>query len=64
MRYNPDTERGINLDDIAAQCRGAILRPYNHRIEDKDAPVRYNHRIQSGPTRVWDCTNGQGWILA
>lgn len=26
MRYNPDTERSISIDDIAAQCRAAILK--------------------------------------
>ena len=26
MRYNPETERGINIDEIAAQCRNAILK--------------------------------------
>jgi hypothetical protein len=27
MRYNPDTERFINIDEIAAQCRAAIMKP-------------------------------------
>lgn len=26
MRYNPQTERGINIDEIAAQCKAAILK--------------------------------------
>jgi hypothetical protein len=26
MRYNPDTDRGLNIDEIAAQCRAAILK--------------------------------------
>jgi len=26
MRYNPETERGINIDEIAAQCKAAILK--------------------------------------
>ena len=26
MRYNKDTERAINIDDIAAQCRAAIMK--------------------------------------
>jgi hypothetical protein len=25
MRYNPDTDRALNIDEIAAQCRNAIL---------------------------------------
>ena len=24
MRFNPDTERAINIDEIAAQCKAAI----------------------------------------
>ena len=48
MRYNPETERGITLDQINEQCWGAVAR-------------------SAGPTepalcRVWDCTNGRGWI--
>ena len=26
MRFNSDTERGINIDEIAAQCKAAILK--------------------------------------
>lgn len=26
MRYNPETERGIDIDEIAAQCKAAIMR--------------------------------------
>lgn len=26
MRYNRDTERGINIDEIAAQCKAAICK--------------------------------------
>ena len=26
MRFNPDTERSISIDEIAAQCRAAILK--------------------------------------
>lgn len=26
MRFNPDTERAINIDEIAAQCKAAIMR--------------------------------------
>jgi len=36
MRYNPDTERGINIDEIAAQCRAAILKA------DAPAPDLYD----------------------
>jgi hypothetical protein len=36
MRYNPDTERGINIDEIAAQCRAAIMKA------DAPAPCAYD----------------------
>jgi hypothetical protein len=26
MRYNPATDRALNIDEIAAQCRNAILK--------------------------------------
>jgi hypothetical protein len=26
MRYNPATDRALSIDDIAAQCRAAILK--------------------------------------
>ena len=26
MRYNPDTDRALSIDEIAAQCRAAILK--------------------------------------
>lgn len=26
MRFNPDTDRAISIDEIAAQCRAAILK--------------------------------------
>lgn len=26
MRYNPDTDRAISIDEIAAQCKAAILK--------------------------------------
>jgi hypothetical protein len=26
MRYNPATDRALNIDEIAAQCRAAILK--------------------------------------
>jgi len=26
MRYNPATDRALNIDEIAAQCRAAIMR--------------------------------------
>ena len=26
MRYNPDTDRALSIDEIAAQCRAAIMK--------------------------------------
>lgn len=26
MRYNPATDRALNIDEIAAQCKAAILK--------------------------------------
>jgi hypothetical protein len=34
MRFNPDTERGINIDEIAAQCKAAILNADAQRTPD------------------------------
>ena len=31
MRYNPATDRAISIDEIAAQCRAAILKADEHR---------------------------------
>lgn len=48
MRFNRDTERGIDIDAIAAQCRAAIADLCD------TVPARSD--------KVWDCTNGRGWI--
>lgn len=48
MRFNPDTERGIDIAVIATQCANAVRK--------SAAPEA---RILN---RVWDCKNG-GWIL-
>ena len=31
MRYNPATDRAISIDEIAAQCRAAILKADEQR---------------------------------
>lgn len=33
MYYNTDTDRGINIDEIARQCREAILRGKHQRTQ-------------------------------
>ena len=48
MRFNPDTEHGLDIAVISTQCTNAVRRA-----------VKQEPRILS---RVWDCTNG-GWIL-
>jgi hypothetical protein len=40
MYYNSDTDRGINIDEIARQCREAILR-------GKHQPTRYAEKINA-----------------
>jgi hypothetical protein len=47
MRYNPETERGITLEQISQQCWAAVT---NNQPE-----------LTAIPARVWDCRNG-GWI--
>ena len=48
MRFNPDTERAIDLAVIATQCSNAVRR------SAAPEPKALDH--------VWDCTNG-GWIV-
>jgi hypothetical protein len=31
MRYNPATDRACSIDEIAAQCRAAIMKADEHR---------------------------------
>jgi hypothetical protein len=33
MRYNPATDRALSIDEIAAQCRGAILKAERQHVE-------------------------------
>jgi hypothetical protein len=38
MRYNPRTDRALNIDEIAAQCKAAILkadRQYVEQVADR-----------------------------
>ena len=48
MRYNPETERGILLDEINRQCWQAVDQRRSHKP------------ILPSPARVWDCQVG-GW---
>ena len=42
MRYNKDTERGINIDEIAAQCKAAILKADHDRQIERIADRLYD----------------------
>lgn len=33
MRYNPATDRALSIDEIAAQCRAAILKAERQYVE-------------------------------
>jgi hypothetical protein len=33
MRYNPATDRALSIDEIAAQCRAAILKAERQHVE-------------------------------
>ena len=35
MRFNPDTDRAISIDEIAAQCRAAILKADEQRQQEE-----------------------------
>jgi hypothetical protein len=42
MRYNPRTDRALNIDEIAAQCRAAILKADERRYVDQVADRIYD----------------------
>ena len=35
MRFNPDTDRAISIDEIASQCRAAILKADEQRQQEE-----------------------------
>ena len=37
MRYNPRTDRALSIDEIAAQCRAAIMK-----ADQQPAPCAYD----------------------
>ena len=46
MRYNPATDRAISIDDIAAQCRAAILKADQDRQDlEAIADLLFSDRI-------------------
>ena len=42
MRYNPATDRALNIDEIAAQCRAAIMKADERRYVDQVADRIYD----------------------
>lgn len=42
MRYNPATDRAISIDEIAAQCKAAILKADHDRQMDRIADRLYD----------------------
>jgi len=40
MRYNPATDRAVTIDEIAAQCRAAIMRA------NAPAPCSYDEVLE------------------
>lgn len=44
MRYNPATDRAISIDEIAAQCKAAILKADHDRQLDAIADLLFSAR--------------------
>ena len=42
MRYNPATDRAISIDEIAAQCKAAILKAEHDRQIERIADRLYD----------------------
>lgn len=48
MRYNPATDRALNIEEIAAQCRNAILKADAQRaLEVAYAEILENARWEN-----------------
>jgi len=45
MRYNPATDRALNIDEIAAQCKAAILKADHDRVMNEIADLLFDDRI-------------------
>ena len=52
MRYNCDTERGINIDEIAAQCKAAILNADAQRTPDLYDEILTGYRWEDDVLRL------------
>jgi hypothetical protein len=42
MRYNPATDRALSIDEIAAQCRAAIMKADERRYVEQVADRIYD----------------------
>ena len=42
MRYNPATDRALSIDEIAAQCKAAILKADEQRYVEQVADRIYD----------------------
>ena len=47
MRYNPATDRAISIDEIAAQCRAAILKADHDRAMNRIADRLYDEVLSN-----------------
>jgi hypothetical protein len=47
MRYNPATDRALSIDEIAAQCRAAIMKADERRYVDQVADRIYDEILSS-----------------
>ncbi len=47
MRYNPATDRAISIDEIAAQCKAAILKADERRYVDQVADRIYDEILSA-----------------
>jgi hypothetical protein len=47
MRYNPATDRALSIDEIAAQCRAAILKADERRYVDQVADRIYDEILSA-----------------
>jgi len=47
MRYIPSTDRAVSMDEIAAQCKAAILKAEHDRQLDAIADLLYDEVLFS-----------------
>ena len=47
MRYNPATDRALSIDEIAAQCRAAIMKADERRYVDQVADRIYDEILSA-----------------